>query len=109
MACRQHALNVLDSQATQQSSESNSSAKLVEPEVLSNDVKAQQNVHGVGIFTAFVDGRVRARFADRTLVAVDRWHRTAEIVGRDSTCSTVSVSSCISMWLSAIVHTSLWS
>jgi hypothetical protein len=67
------------------------------PPVLSSEIKAQQNVHGIGVFTAFEDGRVRVRFSDRTLVAVDRWHRCAEVLHRDSTRMTVSVRSCATL------------
>lgn len=84
-------MDVLDALAIQQSAESKTAASTAEPEVLSNEVQAEQNVLRVGVFTAFVDGRIRARFADRTLVAVDRWHHKAEIVHRDSTSSTVLV------------------
>lgn len=89
--CRQHALDVLDAEAIAKAVESDAAANEPEPDVVSNEVKCQQTVRGVGVFVAFVDGRVRARFDDRTLVAIDRWHRTAEVVGRDSTCTTVSV------------------
>lgn len=89
--CRKHAVDVLDAEAIAKAVASDIASKQPEPEVVSNEVRSQQSIRGLGVFTAFVDGRVRARFEDRTLIAIDRWHRTAEVVGRDSQCTTVAV------------------
>ena len=59
--------------------------------VLSSVVHNRQTVSGLGVFTAFEDGRVRVRFNDRTLVSVDRWHRQAEVLHRDGKRAVVSV------------------
>ena len=48
--------------------------------VLSNEVREDCEVEGVGRFVAFVDGRVWATFADRTLARLDRWHRLCRFV-----------------------------
>jgi Domain of unknown function (DUF4520) len=66
-------------------------AARVHQPVKSSEIKAKQTVRDLGVFTAFDDGRIRVRFADRTIVAIDRWHRFAEIVHRDGTTVTVSV------------------
>lgn len=59
--------------------------------VLSSVVHKRQTVSGLGVFTAFEDGRVRVRFNDRTLVSIDRWHRQAEVLHRDGKRAIVSV------------------
>ena len=59
--------------------------------ILSSEVHKRQSVSGVGVFTAFEDGRVRVRFNDRTLVSIDRWHCNAEVLQQDGTRVTVSV------------------
>ena len=48
--------------------------------VLSNEVREDCEVEDVGRFVAFSDGRVSAKFIDRTMAHLDRWHRRCRLV-----------------------------
>lgn len=72
--------------------------------MLSSTVHARQTVRGVGVFTAFEDGRVRVRFNDRTIVSVDRWHRAADVLHRDGSRGAVSVRSRLLLALLRVRH-----
>lgn len=86
-------MDVLERRAVEADSTAAAEARVQQP-VKSSEIKAKQTVRDLGVFTAFEDGRIRVRFADRTIVAVDRWHRFVEIVHRDGTTGTVSVRFC---------------
>lgn len=81
---------VLERRAVEADAAAAAAARVQQP-VKSSEIKAKQTVRDLGVFTAFEDGRIRVRFADRTIVAVDRWHRFVEVVHRDGTTGTVSV------------------
>lgn len=83
-------MDVLERRAIEADAAAAAAARVQQP-VKSSEIKAKQTVRDLGVFTAFEDGRIRVRFADRTIVAIDRWHRFAEVVHRDSTTGTVSV------------------
>jgi hypothetical protein len=87
---RQQSIAVLEKRAVEANTAAAAAAQVHQP-VKSSEIKAKQTVRDLGVFTAFEDGRIRVRFADRTIVAIDRWHRFAEIVHRDGTIGTVSV------------------
>ena len=53
---------------------------LEEAAVLSNEVREDCEVEDVGRFVAFSDGRVWAKFIDRTMARLDRWHRRCRLV-----------------------------
>lgn len=88
--CRQQSMDMLERRAVEADSAAAAAARVQQP-VKSSEIKAKQTVRDLGVFTAFEDGRIRVRFADRTIVAVDRWHRFVEVVHRDGTTGTVSV------------------
>lgn len=88
--CRAHAVAILDS-ALQAAAERSPDTPRTGPEVLSSEVVEQQRAEGCGVFTAYADGRVRARFVDRTTVSVDRWHECATVLHPDGTSTTVTV------------------
>ena len=100
---RQQSVSVLASRAVEAETAAAAAARVQQP-VKSSEIKAKQTVRDLGVFTAFEDGRIRVRFADRTIVAVDRWHRFAEVVHRDGSTSTVSVSSLSSGLLLDAMH-----
>ena len=54
--------------------------ELEEAAVLSNEVREDCEVEDVGRFVAFSDGRVWAKFVDRTMARLDRWHRRCRLV-----------------------------
>jgi len=54
--------------------------ELDEAAVLSNEVREDCEVEDVGRFVAFSDGRVWAKFVDRTMARLDRWHRRCRLV-----------------------------
>ncbi|KAK9832869.1 hypothetical protein WJX74_000128 [Apatococcus lobatus] len=47
---------------------------------LSNEVVASEDLPGLGCFRALADGRVKASFADRTILSLDRARTTASLI-----------------------------
>ena len=48
-------------------------------EVGSMEVKEEAEVRDVGRFVAYADGRAWAKFVDRTILRMDRWHETCTV------------------------------
>lgn len=58
-------------------------------QTLSTDITEQQDVLGLGQFTAYADGRVRVLFADRTILNLTSDHGRVSLVMPDGSCRTV--------------------
>ena len=89
--CRQKAVEHIKAVQDMTDSRKSDDALESEAEVLSNEVGERHVIEGCGAFTAFTDGRVRARFVDRTVVTVDRWHRNASVLSSTGSRTIVSV------------------
>lgn len=49
-------------------------------QVLSNEVLEECKIEGMGNFIAFKDGQIWAKFDDRTIAFLDRWHYLCRLV-----------------------------
>lgn len=56
---------------------------------LSTDILEQQDVPGLGSFTAYADDRIRVLFADRTILSLAAGHSVADLVMPDGSLRTV--------------------